>query len=110
MTRERESPTNIREERHRIVKGKGYPSYQEQRELQVLNEARPRIATASRRGGRDDGAAEGRRRNSDGFILDVETLAGSLMQDSNSKSAKAATANYANKQPLFPNTESPTCK
>ena len=44
------------------------------------------------------------------FILDVETLASSLMQDSNSDSAKAATANYANRQPPFPNAESPICR
>jgi hypothetical protein len=49
-------------------------------------------------------------RNGDGFILEVETLASSLMQDSNSDSAKAATANYANRQHPFPDAESLICK
>jgi hypothetical protein len=52
---------------------------------------------------RDDGAAEGRGRNGDGFILGVGTLARSLMHNSNSDSAKAAIANYTNRQPLMQN-------
>jgi hypothetical protein len=74
-------------------------------------EARPRIASRAGAGiDREEGGGGSRRRNSDGFILDVETLASSLMQDSNSESAKAATANYANRQPPFPVAESPTFK
>jgi hypothetical protein len=49
-------------------------------------------------------------RNGDGFILEVKTLASSLMQDSKSDSARAAIANYTNRQPLFPDVESPICK
>lgn len=62
--------------------------------------------------GREKGRWSSRRslRNGDGFILEVGTLASSLMQDSNSDNAKAATANYTNRQPLFPDVESPMCK
>jgi hypothetical protein len=59
---------------------------------------------------RDNRAAEGRKRNSNRFILEVETPASLLIQDSNSDSAKVATANYTNRQLLFPDRELPTCK
>jgi hypothetical protein len=58
-------------------------------------------------GKREDGAAESRGRNSDGFIFNIWTPVISLMRDSNSDNAKAATANYANRQSQFPDAESP---
>jgi hypothetical protein len=66
---------------------------------QGRTEDRELVEELAKREGKGRGSSRRSRRNSDRFILDVGTHVGSLTQDSNSDSAKA---NYANRQPPFP--------